>query len=116
MGYMLPVCSQCAPSLRMLSPLSPLPVCSQCAPSLLSACSHRGSQALSGALKLKTAFTAEEWAAFGIGELHLKHFIQSGSSYFTPFEIPEGFLPSDRWRTQSGALRHFNRAVKVDVE
>ena len=49
--------------------------------------------ALADALKEKTEFSAEEWAAFGIAALHLDHFIKSGNSFYSPFEVPEGFLP-----------------------
>ena len=37
------------------------------------------------ALKEKTEFSAEEWAAFGITALRLDHCIKSGNSYFRPF-------------------------------
>ena len=49
--------------------------------------------ALADALKEKTEFSTEEWAAFGITALHLDHFIKSGNSYYKPFDVPEGFLP-----------------------
>ena len=51
---------------------------------------------LSEALKERSEFTTNEWRAFGIGDLHLYHVIKSGSSYYRPFEIPEGFLPTAR--------------------
>ena len=51
--------------------------------------------ALADALKEKTEFSAEEWAAFGITALHLDHFIKSGNSYYKPFDVPEGFLPTE---------------------
>ena len=68
---------------------------------------------LSDALKLKTAFTAEEWSAFGISELQQEHFIQSGNSYFKPFELPEGFLPSDSRRSHDGAPQRLERAASI---
>ena len=49
---------------------------------------------LSEALKVKEHFTQGEWQAFGIRDLHLKHFIRSGNLYFRPFEALNGFLPA----------------------
>ena len=40
---------------------------------------------LADALKKKeTAFTQQEWEAFGITDLRFDHFIKSGDSYFKP--------------------------------
>jgi hypothetical protein len=39
---------------------------------------------LAGALKGKTAFTAQEWAAFGIKFLNTHAFIKAGDAYFQP--------------------------------
>jgi hypothetical protein len=39
---------------------------------------------LAAALERTTQFTHEEWNAFGIANLRINHFIQSGASYFLP--------------------------------
>ena len=40
--------------------------------------------ALSEALTGKTEFTQQEWEAFGIQDLSVKHFITAGDKYFKP--------------------------------
>ena len=52
------------------------------------------SAVLAEALKEKTEFTAEEWQAFGLSGLTPHHYIKSGGSYYKPFDVPEGFLPT----------------------
>ena len=66
---------------------------------------------LAAALATKTEFTPEEWAAFGIGNLQLDHFIKAGDTYYQPFEIPDGFRPSVR--SQTGARVLARQSSKV---
>ena len=66
---------------------------------------------LAAALETKTEFITEEWAAFGIADLQLYHFIKAGGKYYQPFEIPEGFRPSVR--SQTGARVLARQSSKV---
>jgi len=44
---------------------------------------------LARALAHKTEFDQEEWDAFGIQDLRIDHFIQSGASFFSPAQTPD---------------------------
>ena len=43
-----------------------------------------GNSTLAEALKSKTEFTEQEWDAFGVQDLHVDHFVESGGSCFKP--------------------------------
>ena len=63
---------------------------------------------LSEALKLKRGFTTDEWQRFGISDLQQDHFIKSGSSYYRPFEVPEGFMPAAERNEKPPLLRRLS--------
>ena len=59
-------------------------------------------QRLSRALGEKTEFSVEEWLAFGVFDLRLGHFIQSGNNFFAPAEAADRDRPEtwmDGFRT-----------------